>query len=486
MLTCTACGTPNEAGAKFCNECGTRLASTCPACGTDNPGGAKFCRECGTAMSGASGPAEPSAVAGAASGEGRPSAAVAERRLVSVMFTDLVGFTTVSEHHDAEETRDLLSRYFETAQEIVERHGGIIEKFIGDAVMAVWGTPTAHEDDAERAVRTALELVAAVGAMEIGGEHLQARAGVLTGEAAVTIGATNQGMVAGDLVNTASRIQSAAQPGNVLVGEATMRAASNAIAFEEAGERELKGKAAPVPVWRATAVVARRGGSGRAAQLEPPFVGRDEELRALKEQFHATAREGKPRLVTIIGQAGIGKSRLGWELEKYLDGVVENIWFHEGRSPSYGEGISYWALAEMVRGRAGIAESDDPAVAREQLRAMVEQFVTDPAERRWIEPRARRPAGPRGPARGGPRGALHGLANLLRADGGAGHGAARLLGPAVGGPGPAGLRGASAHLGPQFADLRAGRGAPRAPGAAPRVGAGRPRRDLHPPRASLG
>jgi class 3 adenylate cyclase len=387
MLTCTACGTPNEAGAKFCIECGTRMAVPCPSCGTDNPGGAKFCRECGTGL--APGDTSPRAAGGSAEDPraAEPVGPIAERRLVSVMFTDLVGFTTVSEQHDAEETRDLLSRYFETAQEIVDRHGGVVEKFIGDAVMAVWGTPTAHEDDAERAVRTALELVAAVSGMEIGREHLQARAGVLTGEAAVTIGATNQGMVAGDLVNTASRIQSAAQPGNVLVGEATMRAASGAITFEEAGERELKGKAAPVPVWRATAVVARRGGSGRAAQLEPPFVGRDEELRALKEQFHATAREGKPRLVTIIGQAGIGKSRLGWELEKYLDGVVENIWFHEGRSPSYGEGISYWALAEMVRGRAGIADSEDPATAREQLRATVAEFVTDPEEARWVEPR---------------------------------------------------------------------------------------------------
>jgi class 3 adenylate cyclase/tetratricopeptide (TPR) repeat protein len=387
MLTCTACGTQNEPGAKFCIECGTRMAVACPSCGTDNPGGAKFCRECGTGLAADDSPPRTAAGTPEDPRAPNPVGPVAERRLVSVMFTDLVGFTTVSEQHDAEETRDLLSRYFETAQEIVERHGGVVEKFIGDAVMAVWGTPTAHEDDAERAVRTALELVAAVSGLEIGGAHLQARAGVLTGEAAVTIGATNQGMVAGDLVNTASRIQSAASPGSVLAGEATMRAASGAITFEEAGERELKGKAAPVPVWRATAVVARRGGSGRAAQLEPPFVGRDEELRALKEQFHATAREGKPRLVTIIGQAGIGKSRLGWELEKYLDGVVENIWFHEGRSPSYGEGISYWALAEMVRGRAGIAESDDTSSAREQLRASVEQFVTDPAERRWIEPR---------------------------------------------------------------------------------------------------
>ena len=151
--------------------------------------------------------------------------------------------------------------------------------------------------------------------------------------------------------------------------------------------RSLKGKAAPVPGWRAVAVVARLGGSGRSATLEPPFVGRDEELRALKDQFHATEREGKPRLVTIVGQAGIGKSRLAWELEKYLDGVVETILWHEGRSPSYGEGISYWALAEIVRGRAGIADSDDPETARRRLGAMLDEIVPDAVERRWIEPR---------------------------------------------------------------------------------------------------
>jgi hypothetical protein len=184
-----------------------------------------------------------------------------------------------------------------------------------------------------------LELVSAVAGLD-GDAGLQARAGVLTGEAAVTIGAEGQGMVAGDMVNTASRLQSAAPPGTVLVGESTQRAASGAIAFEEVGAQELKGKEAPVRAWRAMAVVARRGGQGRASALEPPFVGRDEELRLLKEQFHATAREGKPRLVTVIGQAGIGKSRLAWELEKYLDGVVETVLWHEGRSPSYGEGIS--------------------------------------------------------------------------------------------------------------------------------------------------
>ncbi len=302
------------------------------------------------------------------------------------MFADLVGFTTLAEGRDAEETRELLTGYFDLARGVIERHGGTVEKFIGDAVMAVWGAPTAHEDDAERAVRAALELVAAVPALGDAEHPLQARGGVLTGEAAVTLGATNQGIVAGDMVNTASRLQSAAAPGTVLVGEATMRAASTAIAFEPAGEQALKGKVAPIPAWRAITVVARRGGSGRAATLEPPFVGRDDELRLLKELFDATARERKSRLVTVIGQAGIGKSRLAWEFEKYLDGVVDTAYWHEGRSPSYGEGISYWALAEMVRRRAGIAEGDDNATIRRRLGATLDEFILDPAERRWIEP----------------------------------------------------------------------------------------------------
>ena len=155
------------------------------------------------------------------------------------------------------------------------------------------------------------------------GPGIAARAGVLTGEAAVTIGATNQGMVAGDLVNTASRLQSAAAPGTVLVGEATQRAASGAIAFEPAGEQALKGKASPIPAWRALRVVAERGGQGRSDTLEAPFVGRDDELRLLKDLFHATSRERRARLVSVIGPAGIGKSRLAWEFTKYLDGLVE-------------------------------------------------------------------------------------------------------------------------------------------------------------------
>lgn len=172
---------------------------------------------------------------------------------MTVLFADLVGFTPFAEERDPEEVRNVLSRYAEISRQVVERYGGTVEKFIGDAVMAAWGTPVAHEDDAERAVRAALELIDAV--VVLGGE-IQARAGVLTGEAAVTVGATNQGLVAGDLVNTAARLQSIASPGVLLVGETTMRASEASLAFEAAGEHELKGKSAPISAWRALRVVA--------------------------------------------------------------------------------------------------------------------------------------------------------------------------------------------------------------------------------------
>jgi class 3 adenylate cyclase/tetratricopeptide (TPR) repeat protein len=344
----------------------------------------RFCGECATPLGGAAAPAtglvrpqSPPTVTAS------PSGAVAERRLVSVLFADLVGFTPFAEDRDAEDVRDTLTRYFDIASDIIGRYGGTVEKFIGDAVMAVWGTPTAREDDAELSVRAALDLVDAVRVL---GATIQARAGVLTGEAAVTLGATNQGMVAGDLVNTAARLQAAAQPGTVLVGESTMRAASAAIAFEPAGEQALKGKASPVPAYRALRVVAQRGGSGRSDLPEPPFVGRDEELRLLKDLIASTGRDRRTRLVSITGPGGIGKSRLAWEFEKYIDGIVGNVYWHRGRSPSYGEGITFWALGEMVRRRAGLAESDEEATTRERIHATVEEFVAAEDDRRWVEP----------------------------------------------------------------------------------------------------
>ncbi len=222
------------------------------------------------------------------------------------------------------------------------RYGGTVEKFIGDAVMAVWGAPISREDDAERAVRAAFELTAAVAALgdEIGAQGLAARAGVATGEAAVTLGAIGQGMVAGDLVNTASRVQSAAEPGSVFVTEATRRASEASIAYEDAGAHEMKGKTEPVHLSRAMRVISGRLGLLRSAGLESPFVGRDRELRLMKDLLHGVADGGKAHLLSVTGVAGIGKPRLSWELFKYIDGLVEGIWWHRGRCIPYGDGVT--------------------------------------------------------------------------------------------------------------------------------------------------
>ena len=380
-MICPNCGVENKAGRKFCAQCATPLALACPTCGASYDPGDAFCGECATPLAAAARGPLPSPHVPASTGPGA-DAPTAERRLVSIMFADLVGFTPFAEERDSEEVRETLTRYFDLATEVIGRYGGTIEKFIGDAVMAVWGTPTAREDDAERAVRAALELVDAV---RVVGPGISARAGVLTGEAAVTIGATNQGMVAGDLVNTAARLQSVAPPGMVLVGEATHRAASSAIAFEPAGEQTLKGKVAPIPAWCALRVVAELRGRGRSDTLEAPFVGRDDELRLIKDLFHATAREGRTRLVSVTGIGGIGKSRLAWEFEKYLDGIVGDVWWHRGRSPSYGEGITFWALSEMVRGRAGLAETDDERTTRAKIGEILDTLTLTETERSWIE-----------------------------------------------------------------------------------------------------
>ncbi len=387
-MICSACSSANEAGRKFCGECGAPLLLACPDCGTANAPTAKFCGECGTSLVAQSHTPADARASNAGPGHGIP-VPVAERRLVSVLFADLVGFTTASESRDAEDTRELLTRYFETARTVIERYGGTVEKFIGDAVMAVWGAPTATEDDAERAVRAALDLVDAVEALgtAVGAPQLRARAGVLTGEAAVTLGATDQGMVAGDLVNTASRIQSAAEPGTVLVGDATRRASDAAIAYADAGEHQLKGKSEPVLLHRALRIVASRGGEGRSVGFEAPFVGRDRELRLMKELFHATADDRRAHLISVVGVAGIGKSRLGWEFEKYVDGLVDSAWWHKGRCLAYGEGVSYWALAEMVRMRARITEDEPAEAATTKLRATLEEIVLDAAERAFVEPR---------------------------------------------------------------------------------------------------
>jgi class 3 adenylate cyclase len=299
--------------------------------------------------------------------------------MCSMLFCDVVGFTPLSEARDPETVRELLSAYFALARTVIGRYGGVVEKFIGDAVMAVWGTPTATEEDAERAVRAALDLVIAVA--ELGQEAdvpgLAARAGVVTGEVAVTLGAVGEGMVAGDAVNTAARVQAAAEPGQVLTDLATQRLAGSAVGFADAGEHHLKGKAEPQRLWRATRVLSAVGGAQRVDGLEAPLTGRDAELRV-------------PRLVLISGPAGVGKSRLGWEFEKYADGLAAEIWWHRGRCLSYGEGVAFWALAEIVRQRLGIAEEDLAEIAAAKLAEGLDQFVADPAERTYIGARLSR------------------------------------------------------------------------------------------------
>ncbi|HET6876015.1 MAG TPA: adenylate/guanylate cyclase domain-containing protein [Jatrophihabitans sp.] len=334
-------------------------------------------------------------VDGAAAGHpthaGPSVGSIAERRVCTVLFTDLVGFTPLSESRDPEEVRELLSRYFEAARTVVGRYGGAVEKFIGDAVMAVWGTPVASEGDAERAVRAGLDIVDAVSLLgdEIGAAGLRARAGVVTGEIAVTVGLVGEG-IAGDAVNTAARVQTVAAPGEVWVDDATHRLAGAAIGFGDRGMHALKGKSEPIHLWQATRVLSGRGGSQRIDGLEAPLFGRDAELRTVKELFHATAERGAPRLVVVSGPAGVGKSRLGWEFEKYVDGLADEIWWHRGRCLSYGEGVAFWALAEIVRQRFAIAEEDPTDVAGEKLRTGLADFVPDADERAYVSVRLAR------------------------------------------------------------------------------------------------
>lgn len=373
---CPACGETTPSAGRFCIHCGAPRQQACPACGEQVLPGARFCMQCGAALEAA--PPVPTV---------RDSGA--ERRLVSVLFADLVGFTSLSEHRDPEEVRELLSRYFDRCRTTIARYGGTVEKFIGDAVMAVWGTPVAREDDAERAVRAALALTRSVPALgeEVGVKGLRLRAGVLTGHAAVELGAEGEGMVLGDTVNAASRLQSIALPGTVLVDDVTRRASEAAIAYEDAGVHQVRGREQPVHAWTALRVVAGTGGARRAAGLEPLFVGRESELELVTESAEISAREGRAVLVTVLGEAGSGKSRLLWEFFKYTDGIKERRWWHQGRCLSYGEGVGYWAIAEMVRARAGIAEDEGPESARAKLEAAVELHVPEERERRLVEPR---------------------------------------------------------------------------------------------------
>ena len=341
--------------------------ATCPACGQENPEGSRFCGMCGAALT----------TVAAAPRE--------ERKVVTIVFTDLVGSTARAEGLDPEDVRATLSSYYARLRGELERHGGTVEKFIGDAVMAVFGAPVAHEDDPERAVRAALAIRDSIG------DELQIRTAVNTGEALVALGARpgeGDAMVAGDVVNTAARLQGAAPVNGILVGEGTYRATRHAIEYREAPAVEAKGKAEPVAVWEAVAARSRFG-SDVEQKLRTPLVGRERERSMLADAFERARREQSAQLVTLVGVPGIGKSRLVAELFQITDADEEIISWRQGRSLPYGERVSFWALGEVVKAHAGILESDDTATAEEKLVAMVEALTEDEREREWLARHAR-------------------------------------------------------------------------------------------------
>jgi class 3 adenylate cyclase/tetratricopeptide (TPR) repeat protein len=347
----------------------------CANCGQENPEGNRFCGRCGAPLG------EPGA---------RPGSE--ERKVVSVLFCDLVGFTAASERADPEDVRATLRTYHDRVRREIERRGGTVEKFIGDAVMAVFGAPTAHEDDAERAVRTGLRILEAIAELnedrpELG---LSVRIGVNTGEAVVTLGAKpdmGEAMVAGDVVNTAARLQSAAPPDSVVVGALTERITRDHIDYQELPAVVAKGKSEPIPLWRA--VQARgRYGVDVDQRTRSPFIGRSYELELLVRTFSRSVDEGSLQLVTITGEPGVGKSRLLWELKNRMDDDPEvTVYWRQGRCLPYGEGITFWALGEIVKGLAGVLESDGPDQAAEKLDTALRAFVEDQSEHEWLRGR---------------------------------------------------------------------------------------------------
>jgi class 3 adenylate cyclase/tetratricopeptide (TPR) repeat protein len=342
---------------------------TCPTCGEENPARARFCLACGTAL-------------------GAPAAAAEERKVVSVLFVDLVGFTAGADQADPEDVRATLRPYHARASREIERFGGTVEKFVGDAVMAVFGAPVAHEDDPERAVRAALRILDAI--KELNEQEmldLAVRAGVATGEAVVSLSArpgTGEGIATGDVVNTAARLQSEAPTGGLVVNEQTMRATQNVIDYIELPSVSVKGKADPLPLWQGIGARSRFGvdtdrvGAGA-------FVGRERELQLLQSTYERMVGESEIQLVTVTGEPGVGKTRLLAELRQWIDDRPEFVVWRQGRCLPYGDGITFWALGEIVKAHAGILESDGPAEAASKLRGAVEAME----DARWLEDRLR-------------------------------------------------------------------------------------------------
>ncbi|MDQ3530802.1 MAG: AAA family ATPase [Actinomycetota bacterium] len=339
----------------------------CPSCGEQNSAKAKFCSECATPLI------------------ATPTPEAEERKVVSILFVDLVGFTARSHDADPEDVRAALKPYHERLKQESERFGGTVEKFIGDAVMTVFGAPIAHEDDAERAVRAALRITEAIEEMNENDApyELAIRGAVNTGEVLVSLSEEmGQGLV-GDVVNTASRLQGVAPVNGIVVGEATYRATRDVIDYEPLEAVTVKGKPQPLPIWR---VIAARSRFGVDVDMAPktPFIGRDFDLAALRNTFQRTLRESSVQLVTITGEPGVGKTRLLSEFSSFIDDQNDLVYWRQGRSLPYGDGITFWALGEIIKAQAGILESDSPETASVKLGIAAEAVVEDTDECTWV------------------------------------------------------------------------------------------------------
>ena len=367
----------------------TAAPLVCPTCGTDNPPGSRFCNACGAGL------------------EVAPAPASETRKVVTILFIDATSSTALGEQLDPESLRAVMTRYFDVMREVIEFHGGSVEKFIGDAVMAVFGVPVVHEDDALRACRAALEIHDRLGALDAEiraerGASVEWRMGINTGEVVAGDAAAGQRIVTGDAVNVAARLEAAASPGEIYLGADTYELIRNEVTVEAVEPLSLKGKAEPVAAWRLRAVTGTVG--RRARPLEAPLVGRRRPLRLLDDAFREAVEERVCHLFTILGTAGVGKSRL---VEEFIGSVGDQAQVAEGRCLAYGHGITYWPVAEAIRHGAGIAESDplEAVVARlqellgpepeaERISAVVGSLLgvddTPPAQRRCSGPFGRR------------------------------------------------------------------------------------------------
>lgn len=421
-MICPNCSTVNADNARFCISCGQSLPRKCPVCGAINPPNARFCNQCGSLLDAPTSPLPQDDNASQQDGYRAgalvesnsttpPEETTEQRRIVTILFADLTSSTTLAEDLDPEDARALLAGFFGTMAREIHRHGGTVEKYIGDAVMAVFGLPVAHEDDPVRAVRAALDMQAALRqfnddrrAVDPASIDLKMRIGINTGDVAAS-GSASEGsdfLITGDAVNVAARLQQLASPGAILVGSRTWRATQGAVQYRDLPPAMVRNRARPVKIWEALAMTDQsavptprpRGVEG----LKAPMVGRDVEMELMRAISARVMRERSPHLVTIFGLPGIGKTRLAREFLQQATGpvaisgasasrrrrrsrralasapvVADQPVILEGRCPPYGEGITYWPLADMLRAYCGVQAMESP----EKSRARLAQCVTD-------------------------------------------------------------------------------------------------------------